>query len=409
MTKKAFAFSNASQQQQQQVLIMKDDGDTHKPKLHHSTARAIQVEVEDLLRDRGGSCTIEAMASALALSNKVRNHYAKQRPESSRTWGQRIENLRRQLSSSLQLKRRYVLTIIFSEIGNQVGATTTMITSWEQAQEILATKLDFPSTMPTTSPNNAAASSSLDDKVDSVARDLKKAILIPFQDDEFSAELKPSEQKWKQITAVRLPSKLGQRKEDEKDTFTKEVETEYVKYEESKKSQVVIEVEKRMVEKEKEEEAKKMASSLLRDFTDEEEDVVHDAIWGDGPSNEVLQSEGPDSVQRASMQKLRPGQWLNDEVIHYFCVMLGKRDEELCQDDPNRKRSHFFKSFFMTKLLNEGNPAMEGQYEYRNVKRWSKKVPGKDIFNLDKIFFPINQGRMHWVCAVAFMQEKRIQ
>jgi sentrin-specific protease 1 len=34
---------------------------------------------------------------------------------------------------------------------------------------------------------------------------------------------------------------------------------------------------------------------------------------------------------------------------------------------------------------------------------------GKDIFKLDKIFFPINQGGMHWVCAVAFMQEKRIQ
>lgn len=34
---------------------------------------------------------------------------------------------------------------------------------------------------------------------------------------------------------------------------------------------------------------------------------------------------------------------------------------------------------------------------------------GKDIFNLDKIFFPINVGGSHWICAVAFMQEKRIQ
>ena len=49
------------------------------------------------------------------------------------------------------------------------------------------------------------------------------------------------------------------------------------------------------------------------------------------------------------------------------------------------------------------------KFEYKRVKRWSKKVPGKDIFKLDKIFFPINQGNMHWVCAVAYMQEKRIQ
>jgi sentrin-specific protease 1 len=63
----------------------------------------------------------------------------------------------------------------------------------------------------------------------------------------------------------------------------------------------------------------------------------------------------------------------------------------------------------MTKLLNEGHPTMDGQYEYRQVKRWSKLVPGKDLFALDKIFFPINQGFSHWICAVVFMKEKRIQ
>ena len=48
-------------------------------------------------------------------------------------------------------------------------------------------------------------------------------------------------------------------------------------------------------------------------------------------------------------------------------------------------------------------------FDYKQVKRWSKKVPGKDIFGLDKVFFPINVSRMHWVCVVAFIQEKRIQ
>jgi sentrin-specific protease 1 len=83
----------------------------------------------------------------------------------------------------------------------------------------------------------------------------------------------------------------------------------------------------------------------------------------------------------------------------------------MSEQDPSRKRSHFFKSFFLTKLLNEGHsdPAMEGKYEYRNVRRWSKKVPGKDIFKLDKIFFPINQGQMHWLCGVVFIQKKKIK
>ena len=91
--------------------------------------------------------------------------------------------------------------------------------------------------------------------------------------------------------------------------------------------------------------------------------------------------------------------------------MLANRDEELGKNDPSRKPSHFFKSFFITKLLNEGHadPTMNGKYEYRQVKRWSKNVPGKDLFALEKIFFPINQGNSHWICAVAFMAEKRIQ
>ena len=123
------------------------------------------------------------------------------------------------------------------------------------------------------------------------------------------------------------------------------------------------------------------------------------------------------------------------QVIHYFLIMLTKRDEQLCNEEPSRKRCHFFKSFFMTKVLNEGHSdsSKNGKYDYKNVKRWSKKVPGtynwltwhnlmfcynthkvafaagKDIFNLDKIFFPINQGGVHWVCAVIFMQKKRIQ
>ncbi len=110
----------------------------------------------------------------------------------------------------------------------------------------------------------------------------------------------------------------------------------------------------------------------------EDRERVDKALNDAGTSTEVIAKDGIVSIQRNSFQRLLPGQWLNDEVIHYFLVMLSKRDEEICREDPSRKRCHFFKSFFMTKLLNEGhtNPAIDGKYEYKNVKRWSKKVPG---------------------------------
>ena len=68
------------------------------------------------------------------------------------------------------------------------------------------------------------------------------------------------------------------------------------------------------------------------------------------------------------MRTLRRRTWLNDEVIHYFYLMLSKRDEELCKKN-GTKRSHFFKSFFLTKLFDEGGT---NEYKYSNVKRWSK-------------------------------------
>jgi sentrin-specific protease 1 len=36
-------------------------------------------------------------------------------------------------------------------------------------------------------------------------------------------------------------------------------------------------------------------------------------------------------------------------------------------------------------------------------------LPGKDVFELDKLIFPINRKGNHWVLAVAFKQAKRIQ
>jgi sentrin-specific protease 1 len=52
---------------------------------------------------------------------------------------------------------------------------------------------------------------------------------------------------------------------------------------------------------------------------------------------------------------------------------------------------------------------LRGRYNYKNVKGWSKKVPGKDVFNLKYIFFPINLNNKHWTVAVIFMEAKRIQ
>ena len=186
-----------------------------------------------------------------------------------------------------------------------------------------------------------------------------------------------------------------------------------IQFEEQKKLEKKLEEERliqeerrRKEEEKKAEEARKAAMELLKPLSDEEKDRVHQALYGHGPLDEKLAVSSNDSVQRKSMQTLRPGQWLNDEVIHYFYSMLANRDEALSAATSGRKRSHFFMSFFFTKLFDEG---ATNQYRYQNVKRWSKKVPGKDIFALDKVFFACNVNGAHWTCAVIFMQKKKIQ
>lgn len=68
-------------------------------------------------------------------------------------------------------------------------------------------------------------------------------------------------------------------------------------------------------------------------------------------------------------------------------------------------------SFFVQTLFDDKNndERLRGKYNYKNVKRWGRKVPGKDIFNLKYIICPVNEGNVHWVSAVIFMEEKKIQ
>ncbi|KAL3800763.1 hypothetical protein ACHAW5_002477 [Stephanodiscus triporus] len=157
--------------------------------------------------------------------------------------------------------------------------------------------------------------------------------------------------------------------------------------------------------------ARDYAMKLMRPFTAEEQTVVEDALK-DGPPKEILAKQGADSVQRGSMQTLCRGQWLNDEVINYFlknCLM--RRDEKMCTTDTSRRRSHFFNSFFIQTMFDEKSkdPELRGRYNFDNVKNWSKKVPGGDIFNLKYIVCPINIDDTHWTSAVIFMEDKRIQ
>ncbi len=141
------------------------------------------------------------------------------------------------------------------------------------------------------------------------------------------------------------------------------------------------------------------AEELLRPLTRSEQDKVDNALQS--PYDNVWKHDS-DSITTTNLQTLAPGTWLNDEVIHFYLAMLKTRDAKLYDAGRIKLRSHFFKSFFFTKLLDENG------YSYKNVKRWSKKAPGGNLFELDKIIAPVNLGSSHWTCLVAYVQKKKI-
>jgi Ulp1 family protease len=75
-------------------------------------------------------------------------------------------------------------------------------------------------------------------------------------------------------------------------------------------------------------------------------------------------------VTRQAMQSLKSGQWIKDEVINTFFLLLSHQKEELSKNDVTQKRNGFFNSFFMMKFLNEGQSNHSSDYDYSNVRNW---------------------------------------
>lgn len=97
--------------------------------------------------------------------------------------------------------------------------------------------------------------------------------------------------------------------------------------------------------------------------------------------------------------------WLDDELINFYMAMLDDRDIEKSKKFPGRRHNLYFQSFFYSKMY-ENN-----EYKYINVERWTISHFEKTsltIFDLDKIFIPINTGNTHWTLAVVYVQEKKI-
>ena len=109
------------------------------------------------------------------------------------------------------------------------------------------------------------------------------------------------------------------------------------------------------------------------------------------------------NCEARDIRKLRPRQWINDEIVTFYTVLINNRSlayEKHPEEFPDQERFlrvHCFNSFFMGKYDKDG---------YDGVKRWSKKT---DLLQKDVIIFPINIKNAHWTCAAINLRCKRFE
>jgi sentrin-specific protease 1 len=109
-----------------------------------------------------------------------------------------------------------------------------------------------------------------------------------------------------------------------------------------------------------------------------------------------VQAPAQCAVSRAKILCLRPGEWLNDEVVNFFMGLLQARADAAA----GPLRCHFFTSQWYAKLTEACT------FQFARVKRWTKNV---DIFALDLLFIPIHCNGNHWTLAVVNFCDKRFE
>lgn len=134
---------------------------------------------------------------------------------------------------------------------------------------------------------------------------------------------------------------------------------------------------------------------------------VHEALF-DTPDDAVVVQNSFGKLSGRDIHRLQKGEWLNDELINYYLMMLRERSyhPEKLSKRPHTKapkkalpKLHAFNTFFYSLLSTRG---------YSGVRRWTKKAK-VNLFEVDRVLIPINKGGFHWILCVVNVTERRIE
>lgn len=136
-------------------------------------------------------------------------------------------------------------------------------------------------------------------------------------------------------------------------------------------------------------------------LTKEEEVEVTRAFSGNRRRVLVTHENSSIDITGEVLQCLRPGAWLNDEVINVYLELLKEREK---REPEKYLKCHFFNTFFYKKLIS----GRDG-YDFKSVRRWTtQRKLGYGLIECDKIFVPIHK-EIHWCLAVINKKDAKFQ
>jgi len=122
------------------------------------------------------------------------------------------------------------------------------------------------------------------------------------------------------------------------------------------------------------------------------------------PSSGLVADRYGLNITLEKLRCLEDATWLNSEVISFWlewwCERIGAGTEHRAPQSTNGPKCWIASTYFYSRLTENGT------YSFDSVRRWTSHL---DVFALDKVIIPINQGNVHWFLAVVDIRRRQTQ
>lgn len=136
------------------------------------------------------------------------------------------------------------------------------------------------------------------------------------------------------------------------------------------------------------------SGTIIIDWSPSQQKLIQDAL-STNPSDVII-TKFNISITGWDIQTLFSLNWLNDQIINFYLLLLSERSER-CLGSGDLPKLYSMNTFFYQRLTEGGHLA---------VRQWTRNV---NLFDYDIILVPIHVKQIHWCMAAINLENKTIK